>query len=79
MHEWYRFSESCFGLVYSKLMSVRPGVGMSHSTVLLGHVMKQQTIVLKKYSTSVMRRLIQLCLEKPQYYVLRITGQDDTP
>ena len=39
--------------------------------------MKQQTIVLK--SSEATSRLFQVCLEKPQYYVLRMKEQDDTP
>ena len=39
--------------------------------------MKKQTIVLK--SSEAISRLFQVCLEKLQYYVLRMKEQDDTP
>ena len=59
----------------TKLMSVR---SQQHCTVAtIGHVMKQQTIVLK--SNDAIRRLFQVCLEKPQYYVSRMKEQGDSP
>ena len=58
-------------------MSVRPRQWVGSIVLYIGHVMKQQTIVLK--SSEAISRLFQVCLEKPQYYVLRMKEQDDTP